>query len=111
VQDTRLTEQDDVIKLLFLKNFSIIGRCGSSAALGYNARPVSPLVSMLDAEQRLRNLPQPTYPDDLPVVARRADIARAIGANQVVIICGETGSGKTRSCRKSAWSCGVASKD
>ncbi|HTE15041.1 MAG TPA: ATP-dependent RNA helicase HrpA [Burkholderiales bacterium] len=50
---------------------------------------------MLDAEQRLRNLPRPTYPDDLPVVARRADIAHAIGANQVVIICGETGSGKT----------------
>ncbi len=47
------------------------------------------------AEQRLRNLPQPTYPDDLPVVARREDIARAIAASQVVIVCGETGSGKT----------------
>ena len=58
-------------------------------------RLIRPLVSMLDTEQRLRNLPQPTYPDDLPVVARRADIARAISANQVVIICGETGSGKT----------------
>ena len=44
---------------------------------------------------RLANLPQPTYPDDLPVVARREDIARAITDNQVVIICGETGSGKT----------------
>jgi len=48
-----------------------------------------------DPERRLANLPQPTYPDELPVVARRADIARAIDANQVVIICGETGSGKT----------------
>ncbi|MDP1535839.1 MAG: ATP-dependent RNA helicase HrpA [Burkholderiales bacterium] len=48
-----------------------------------------------DIEQRLRNLPQPTYPDDLPVVARRADIARAIAENPVVIVCGETGSGKT----------------
>ncbi len=48
-----------------------------------------------DLEQRLRNLPQPTYPDELPVVARREDIARAISENQVVIICGETGSGKT----------------
>jgi ATP-dependent helicase HrpA len=52
-------------------------------------------VSIPDADLRLRNLPQPTYPDDLPVVARRADIARAISENQVVIICGETGSGKT----------------
>jgi len=48
-----------------------------------------------DIAQRLRNLPQPAYPDDLPVVARRADIARAIAENQVVIVCGETGSGKT----------------
>ncbi|OGA44420.1 MAG: ATP-dependent RNA helicase HrpA [Betaproteobacteria bacterium RIFCSPLOWO2_12_FULL_62_58] len=48
-----------------------------------------------DSEQRLRELPQPTYPDELPVVARREDIAAAISANQVVIVCGETGSGKT----------------
>jgi ATP-dependent helicase HrpA len=48
-----------------------------------------------DIAQRLRNLPQPTYPDDLPVVAMRAEIRRAIAENQVVIICGETGSGKT----------------
>ncbi len=48
-----------------------------------------------EIEQRLRNLPRPTYPDDLPVVAKRADIARAIADNQVVIVCGETGSGKT----------------
>jgi ATP-dependent helicase HrpA len=52
-------------------------------------------VSPQEAEQRLRNLPQPTYPDDLPVVARRDDISRAIRDHQVVIICGETGSGKT----------------
>ena len=36
-----------------------------------------------------------TYPDDLPVSARRQDIATAIQSNQVVIVCGETGSGKT----------------
>ncbi len=36
-----------------------------------------------------------TYPEDLPVVARREEIARAISQHQTVIICGETGSGKT----------------
>ncbi|MDF0678880.1 MAG: DEAD/DEAH box helicase, partial [Nitrosomonas sp.] len=36
-----------------------------------------------------------TYPEDLPVVARREEIARAIRQHQTVIICGETGSGKT----------------
>jgi ATP-dependent helicase HrpA len=36
-----------------------------------------------------------TYPSQLPVSQRRKDIARAIGDNQVVIVAGETGSGKT----------------
>ncbi|MEB2332057.1 MAG: helicase-related protein, partial [Nitrosomonas sp.] len=36
-----------------------------------------------------------TYPEDLPVVARREEIARAIRQHQAIIICGETGSGKT----------------
>ena len=36
-----------------------------------------------------------TYPPDLPVSQRRDDIAEAIRDHQVVIIAGETGSGKT----------------
>ncbi|RYF43562.1 MAG: DEAD/DEAH box helicase, partial [Comamonadaceae bacterium] len=36
-----------------------------------------------------------TFPESLPVSARREEIAAAIAANQVVIVCGETGSGKT----------------
>src|SRR5699024_3138223 len=36
-----------------------------------------------------------TYPDDLPVTAAKDEIAEAIRDNQVVIIAGETGSGKT----------------
>jgi len=35
-----------------------------------------------------------TYPD-LPVAARRDDILAALQANRVLILCGETGSGKT----------------
>lgn len=42
-----------------------------------------------------RPLPPIHYPEDLPVSGRRADIARAISDHQVVIVCGETGSGKT----------------
>jgi ATP-dependent helicase HrpA len=36
-----------------------------------------------------------TFPEELPVSARREEIARAIAKHQVVIVCGETGSGKT----------------
>jgi ATP-dependent helicase HrpA len=35
------------------------------------------------------------YPAELPVVLRRDDLAQAIAQHQVVIVCGETGSGKT----------------
>ena len=45
--------------------------------------------------ERLANLPKPTFPEELPVVQRREEIAEAIAANQVVVLCGETGSGKT----------------
>ncbi|MDQ3185225.1 MAG: ATP-dependent RNA helicase HrpA, partial [Pseudomonadota bacterium] len=52
-------------------------------------------IAAIEAASRLANLPKPVYAEDLPVVARRADIMRAIRENQVVIVCGETGSGKT----------------
>ncbi|HEX8936313.1 MAG TPA: ATP-dependent RNA helicase HrpA, partial [Pseudonocardiaceae bacterium] len=52
-----------------------------------------------EAEQRLAArraaVPAVTYPAQLPVSARREDIAAAIRDHQVVIVAGETGSGKT----------------
>ncbi|WEY39983.1 ATP-dependent RNA helicase HrpA [Paraburkholderia sp. SUR17] len=40
-------------------------------------------------------VPPITFPEALPVSGRREEIARAIAAHQVVIVSGETGSGKT----------------
>ncbi|WP_372595079.1 DUF3418 domain-containing protein [Actinotalea sp.] len=40
-------------------------------------------------------VPPITYPEQLPVSARRAEIAAAIRDHQVVVVSGETGSGKT----------------
>nr|WP_321791672.1 ATP-dependent RNA helicase HrpA [Caballeronia sp. J97] len=40
-------------------------------------------------------VPPITFPEALPVSGRREEIARAIRENQVVIVSGETGSGKT----------------
>src|SRR5438445_1050082 len=51
--------------------------------------------SLQKNHQRQANLPRPTFPQELPLVQQRHEIAAAIAANQVVIICGETGSGKT----------------
>ena len=44
---------------------------------------------------RREALPKPDFPPDLPVNQRKDEIAAAIRDNQVVIVCGETGSGKT----------------
>jgi ATP-dependent helicase HrpA len=40
-------------------------------------------------------VPVINYPAELPVAGRRAEIARAIRDHQVVVVAGETGSGKT----------------
>ncbi|OEZ55410.1 ATP-dependent RNA helicase HrpA [Duganella sp. HH105] len=49
-----------------------------------------------DAERAFRNpLPPITYPEDLPVSGRRHEIAEALQNSQVIIVSGETGSGKT----------------
>jgi ATP-dependent helicase HrpA len=47
-------------------------------------------------------VPPITYPEALPVSARRDEIARAIREHPVVIVCGETGSGKTTQLPKIA---------
>jgi ATP-dependent helicase HrpA len=46
-------------------------------------------------ERRRAAMPAVTYPEELPVVARRQDLLEAIRDNQVVVVAGETGSGKT----------------
>ena len=58
------------------------------------------VIAELDAavtrvEERRRAVPAISYPPQLPVSQRKDQIASAIRDNQVVIVAGETGSGKT----------------
>ena len=46
-------------------------------------------------ERRRQSVPRLTFPEQLPVSQRRDEIAEAIRDHQVVIVAGETGSGKT----------------
>ena len=55
---------------------------------------------------RIQQLSAIEYPADLPVVARREELAQAIEKHQVVIVCGETGSGKTTQLPKICLSLG-----
>jgi len=65
---------------------------------GKNSR--SKLQSKIDrsirlAEKRQGRVPNPTYPEILPISNKVKEISEAISNNQVVIVVGETGSGKT----------------
>lgn len=62
--------------------------------------------SIARRRQRLEQALPLAFPDELPVVARREEIARAIAAHPVVIVCGETGSGKTTQIPKICLSLG-----
>ncbi len=58
------------------------------------------LLALLDEsnakrEARAKLVPRLIYDDALPVVAHREEIAAAIRDHQVVVVCGETGSGKS----------------
>ncbi len=79
-------------------------------------RPVDQLLSslqtQLDAsvkqcELRNKNMPDIEYPEDLPVSQKRDEILDAIKKHQVIVICGETGSGKTTQLPKMCLEAGL----
>ena len=56
----------------------------------------SPTVAAPKLSRPPRNpLPEIRFPEELPVSGRREEIAAALAQHQVIIVCGETGSGKT----------------
>ncbi len=64
-----------------------------------------------ESQQEARRLPEHiSFPADLPVCERLQDIREAIASHQVVIIAGETGSGKTTQIPKICLSMGRGGK-
>ena len=58
-------------------------------------------------ETRRLQVPRVTHPLELPITSRRDDIVAAIRAHQVVVIAGETGSGKTTQIPKMCLEAGL----
>ncbi len=58
-------------------------------------------------EQRRLNVPRLSYPPELPITPRKDEIVAAIRDHQVVIIAGETGSGKTTQIPKMCLEAGL----
>jgi len=69
------------------------GRRGTAAALDGIAEDIE--AAQLRVQRRRAAVPTVTYPPELPITQRVDDIAAAIRDHQVVIVAGETGSGKT----------------
>jgi ATP-dependent helicase HrpA len=62
--------------------------------------------SLHQRQYRLLNLPKPQFPEELPVSDKREIIAAAIAEHPIVIVAGETGSGKTTQLPKICLSLG-----
>ncbi|MBI2779106.1 MAG: ATP-dependent RNA helicase HrpA [Gammaproteobacteria bacterium] len=85
--------------------------CRDHAAGRLNQQAYAGLSAAIDASKerrarRLAALPIPEFPEDLPVSEQREKIAAVIREHQVVIVCGETGSGKTTQLPKICLSLG-----
>jgi len=61
-------------------------------------------------ELRAQTMPRPEYPPGLPISARKDDIVAAIRAHPVVVIAGETGSGKTTQIPKMCLEAGLGAR-
>ena len=79
-------------------------RLKAAKAAVAEGRSAGQLLTGLDADirrscevvaARREMAPNPEFPAELPITARRHDVARLISRHQVVILCGETGSGKS----------------
>ena len=83
-----------------------LDRCRSKKSLeDFNALSSRIERSIAARNKRLASIPALTFPD-LPVTGKKDDIAKLIQENQVVIVCGETGSGKTTQLPKICLSIG-----
>ncbi|VTP62557.1 ATP-dependent RNA helicase HrpA [Serratia rubidaea] len=67
-------------------------------------------VALQKVQSRAASCPAISYPQGLPVSQKKQTILEAIRDHQVVIVAGETGSGKPPSCRRSAWSWGAGER-
>jgi len=79
------------------------------------AKVASELTAEIDkAEKRLARriaaIPACTYPPELPITQRRQELLEAIRDNQVVVIAGETGSGKSTQLPKICLDAGLGRK-
>ncbi|WP_371323265.1 ATP-dependent RNA helicase HrpA [Dechloromonas sp. ZY10] len=98
-----------------LKRWSGLAREVSRSTGDKKQKLQAELAALLERSQaavaaRRAKLPRPEFQDDLPVNERRGEIAELIARHQVVIVCGETGSGKTTQLPKICLDLGIGAR-
>jgi len=78
-----------------IKRLEELSRRGTDVSADLQKLLADAKQSEAQARDRQAKFPRVTYPEELPISAKREDIANAVKSHQVVIVCGETGSGKT----------------
>ena len=92
IDSTMLTDQPTLRQRC--KRFSKRIAQGNPAR-GFKQFAIDVEASFLRREQRAASLPVPTFDDELPISAHREEIKRLVERHQVIIVCGDTGSGKS----------------
>jgi len=91
-------------KLLLIDQVSLKSRMRRVRQRAKDKKPVEKIVaqlvelydrSVVRAEKRDRDLLKVSYPDNLPISSCVDEIKDALADNQLIIVCGTTGSGKT----------------
>ncbi|MDD3258837.1 MAG: ATP-dependent RNA helicase HrpA [Smithellaceae bacterium] len=105
-REIMIADYHRLLQTLKTANASSVGQPDRTAAAA------SRLQSRMDASRRRvqrrgQSVPSLNFPPELPICAKRQDIVDAIRKNQVVIVTGETGSGKTTQIPKMCLEAGL----
>ena len=98
----------------FRKQLQALSRNKTSDKAGFDKLMKNLMSDIQKSQQwvksRYESLPDIPFSDSLPINQKRDEIAKLIQENQVVILAGETGSGKTTQIPKICLSLGLGSK-
>ena len=107
---TRLSDCPTRDRAAFVRRLHGLGRRwreGKPVERAFDQLAAEVDIAVLRLRERRAGLPVPTFDDSLPINAHREAIAAALRAHQVIVLCGETGSGKTTQLPKICLSLGL----
>jgi len=115
IKQKQINEWRKKIKIARSQDYKYLSKQLNKATKDSNSQLIDTFQTSLDqsikkVNQLKNNSPAVNYPTELPISQRREEIAELIKNNQVVIVAGETGSGKTTQLPKICLELGYGSR-